>query len=254
MWITARHHNFTASASQESLSIRGGHVNVIALPFFTLSPTPARRQTRHTRIPLLTLRLERNLDPELLLIGIKPRPILVLPSIDLSRLQFETASLVRFCSNQHVLERLVRGVVDFLLEGAHEANPRHHVLRDLGVLKLEEKTLLPCDRVASLGDLVAWSSDLDDVALDLYRVCAGVCFVFLLLAQLRFLGSTPCEIGLMLAPLSVSEVRAIILVDCQAEAALEAPDVVLEEVGVLVEVDGFERELSQSFSSVGVGC
>lgn len=41
--------------------------------------------------------------------------------------------------------------------------------------------------------------------------------------------------------------------DCQAKTALEASDVVLEEVRVLVEVDGLERELTQTFSSIGVG-
>lgn len=48
----------------------------------------------------------------------------------------------------------------------------------------------------------------------------------------------------MLATLSVSEVRAIVLVDCKTEATLEASDVVLEEVWVFVKVDGFEGEFS----------
>lgn len=56
----------------------------------------------------------------------------------------------------------------------------------------------------------------------------------------------------MLAALRVGEVRAIILVDCQAQAALEAADVVLEEVGVFVEVDGFEGEFAKAFATVGV--
>jgi hypothetical protein len=42
--------------------------------------------------------------------------------------------------------------------------------------------------------------------------------------------------------------------DCEAESTLEAADMVLEEVGVLVEVDGLEREFAQALSSVGVGC
>jgi hypothetical protein len=41
-------------------------------------------------------------------------------------------------------------------------------------------------------------------------------------------------------------------VDCQAKTTFETADVVLEEVRVFVEVDGFERELSEAFSSVGV--
>ena len=42
--------------------------------------------------------------------------------------------------------------------------------------------------------------------------------------------------------------------DCQTEAAFEASDVVLEEVRVLVEVNGLKRELAETLSSVGVGC
>jgi len=39
----------------------------------------------------------------------------------------------------------------------------------------------------------------------------------------------------------------------QAETALEASDVVLEEVRVLVEVDGLERELPKTFAAICVG-
>jgi hypothetical protein len=41
-------------------------------------------------------------------------------------------------------------------------------------------------------------------------------------------------------------------VDCQTETALEAADVVFEEVRVLIEVDGLECELSEALSSVGI--
>jgi hypothetical protein len=41
-------------------------------------------------------------------------------------------------------------------------------------------------------------------------------------------------------------------VDGQAKTTLEAADVVLEEVRILVEVDGLERELSETLSSVGI--
>ena len=49
------------------------------------------------------------------------------------------------------------------------------------------------------------------------------------------------------------EVRAIVLVDRKTQAALEGTDVVLEEVGVFVEVDGLEGEFPEALSSVGVG-
>jgi len=42
-------------------------------------------------------------------------------------------------------------------------------------------------------------------------------------------------------------------VDCEAQAAFEAADVVLEEVRVLVEVDGLEGELAEALSAVSVG-
>jgi hypothetical protein len=50
------------------------------------------------------------------------------------------------------------------------------------------------------------------------------------------------------------QIRAIVLVHRQTKAAFEASDVVLEEVRVLVEIDGLERELAKSFATVGVGC
>ena len=39
---------------------------------------------------------------------------------------------------------------------------------------------------------------------------------------------------------------------CKTQATFETADVVLEEVRVLVEVDGLERELSETLSSVGI--
>lgn len=56
----------------------------------------------------------------------------------------------------------------------------------------------------------------------------------------------------MLAALRVGEVGAVVLVDRQAEAALEASDVVFEKVRVLVQVDGFEGELAETLAAVGV--
>lgn len=50
-------------------------------------------------------------------------------------------------------------------------------------------------------------------------------------------GRAARKIRLVLSPLRVREIRTIVLVDGQAESALEAPDVVLEEVGVFVEID-----------------
>jgi hypothetical protein len=56
----------------------------------------------------------------------------------------------------------------------------------------------------------------------------------------------------VLPSLCMCEVRAVVLVDSQAETALEASDVVLEEVRVLVEVDGLKRELAETLAAVGI--
>lgn len=57
----------------------------------------------------------------------------------------------------------------------------------------------------------------------------------------------------MLFALGVGEVGAVILVDCETETALKTSDVVLEEVGVLVQVDVFEGKLAQTLATVRIG-
>lgn len=42
----------------------------------------------------------------------------------------------------------------------------------------------------------------------------------------------------------MGEIRAIVLVDSQAKTTLKTSDVVFEEVGVFIEVDSLESELS----------
>lgn len=41
--------------------------------------------------------------------------------------------------------------------------------------------------------------------------------------------------------------------DCQAKTTFETSNVVLEDIRILVEIDGFQSELSETFTSVGVG-
>lgn len=40
---------------------------------------------------------------------------------------------------------------------------------------------------------------------------------------------------------------------CEAEPTFEGANVILEEVGVFVEIDGFEGEFAEAFAAVGVG-
>lgn len=48
----------------------------------------------------------------------------------------------------------------------------------------------------------------------------------------------------MLSSLRVCEIGSVILMDCEAETALKRSDMILEEIGVFVEVDRLKCKLS----------
>lgn len=104
--------------------------------------------------------------------------MLVLPPINLARLQLESTSLVRLRRDQHVLEVLVWRVLDLLLVRAHEAHLGCDAGCEFGILELESEALLARDGIAGFGDFVAWPADFDEVLFDCDRVGAGVaCFL-----------------------------------------------------------------------------
>jgi hypothetical protein len=117
---------------------------------------------------------------------------------------------------------------------------------------LEQQSVLARVGVADFGDTVSGAADLDDVLLNLNTSEQTLLADIVPLSLSLLFCSTTCQVGLVLPSLCVGEIRAVVLMDRQAKTALEATDVVLEEVRVLVEVDGLERELSETFSSVGV--
>lgn len=214
-----------------------------------LSSWTTRCQTRNATVSFLTLRLEQELAPELLVVLIEPSPhggLVNFPLLDL-----EGASLIRFGGNKEILEVLV-WLLDLLLVGTHEPDSWNHTRCQLVVLKLEKQTLLSGQGILDLLDVVTRTPDLDKVLPDLD--CVQSCqLALLVLAKLRFSGGTTSEIGLMFATLGMRKVGAIVLVNCETESTLEAADVVLEDIGVLVEVDGFEREFAKTLTAVGVG-
>ena len=211
-----------------------------------------RCQTRNATEPLLTLSLEHDLDPELLTILIEPGPKPPLAAINLPSLQLKPTSLIRLRSNNQILKVLIRRLLDLLLESRHKPHPRRHTSRDLLVLQLKQQPSLPRQRIPNLGNLIPRPPDLNRLLLDLHphssRKRRGVLVLPLTLLARRSTG----EVGLVLAALRVRQVRAIVLVHRQAQPTLETADVVLEEVGVFVQVDGFQSELAQSFASVCV--
>lgn len=214
------------------------------------------RQTRSSIKALLTLRHEHDLNPILLRIRVPEAKLLILSLIQLSRRNLESHTLVRLGGNNQILKILV-GLFGALRESVHDLPLGRQLRRGIRVLQLKEQTLLSRHGVADLCDLVPRAANLDDVAA---RVEAGGDAggqargrVDVLLALLLLAGGTAGEVGLVLLALGVGEVGAVVLVDGQAEAALEGADVVFEEVGVLVEVDCLEGELAEAFAAVGVG-
>lgn len=226
---------------------------------------PPSRQPGRGIEPLLALRHKHNLHPILLGIRIPKAELPVLPLVQLPRRNLEPARLVRLRRHQQVLEVPIR-LLHVLAEGAHNLPLGRHALPDIRILQLKQQALLPRVRVPHLCDLVTRAADLDDGAPRPARAepqrreprahhahGQARLRVDLALALLLLARRAPREVGLVLLALGVREVRAVVLVDCQAEAALEGAEVVAEDVGVLFEVDGLERELAEALAPVGVG-
>lgn len=126
-----------------------------------------RSQTRNGREALITLSLEEQLAPELLVVLVEPSPELAFTPVNLPSLQPHRDRLVRLTSDNEVLVVRVR-LFNALLVGAHEANTGNDTSGDVGELELEEETVLAGDRVPDLGDAISRAADLDGVLLDLY--------------------------------------------------------------------------------------
>lgn len=198
--------------------------------------SPHRCETGHTTKALLSLSLEHKLHPKLLTILVKPIPIPPFPTINLLSLELKTASLIRLRRNNQILEVLI-GILHLLLKRRHESHTRDNTGRNLLELQLEEQTHLACQRVPNLGNFVSGTTNLNSLLLDLYAHCSGERGRVLVFAFALFAGGAAGEVRLMLFALCVGQVGAVILVDCETETALKAADVILEEVGVFVEVD-----------------
>jgi hypothetical protein len=212
-----------------------------------------RGKSGHGTEAFVTFCLEQNLAPKLLIIFIEPNPKLAIPSIHLPRLQLNRHRLIRLTGNDDILIRRIR-LLNLLLVRAHEPHARNNPRRNIREHELEQQAILTGRRVADLGDSVSRAANLDDVLLDLNSSQQSLLIAIVPLALPLLFCSTAREVCLMLSALRMREVGSVVLVDCQTELALEASDVVLEEVWVFVEVDGLERELSKTLSSIGIGC
>lgn len=187
------------------------------------------------------------LQEELLGFPVPVSPKFAFGLVDLPAGHLEGDGLVGLGGHQQVLPAPVRGL-DPLLVGGHEAVAGHDALGDLGVVDLEEQTLLAHVRVPLLRHFVARAANLHKLLhlhLDLlWRRLGG--------GLLRLLGRSPGQVGLMLLPLGVRKVAALVVVQRQAQLAFVRAQVVFHEVRVLIDVDGLQRQLPEPFPTVTV--
>lgn len=187
------------------------------------------------------------LEEKLLSFPVPVSPKLAFSLVNLPAWHLEGNGLVGLGGHEQVLPAPVRRL-DPLLVGGHEAVAGHDALGNLGVVDLEEEALLTHLRVPLLGHFVARAADLHELLhlhLDLlWRRLGG--------GLLGLLGCSPGQVGLMLFPLGVREVTPLVVVQRQAQLALVGAQMVLHEVGVLVDVDGFQGQLPEALPTVPV--
>ncbi|KAG5458162.1 MAG: hypothetical protein BJ554DRAFT_1666 [Olpidium bornovanus] len=171
-------------------------------------------------------------------VPVHPKPALGL--VYLAGLDLEGDVLVRLRRENEVLPRPVGGL-HLLLVSGHEPVTRTAGIHDvqLRVLDLEEEAHLPRDRVAHLGDLVARSTDLDDVPLHRRYTRSrsrprGQSQVPVPGVE----GGAPRKVGLVLLALRVGKVAPLVRVQSQAKFAFVRPQVILEEQKRRVQQNG----------------
>lgn len=206
----------------------------------------------HSTVSLFSLRLEQYLNVKLLAVFVEPRPEPAFSSIDFPRLQFEPTCLIRLCGDQKILVILVRWIIYLLLKGRHEPYFGYDAGCDFRILQLEEQAVLPRQRIPRFGDLVSRPANLDHVSPHLHTHVDTQHILILGSAFLLLPRRSPCKIRLMFPALCMSEIGAIVLMDCEAETAFEGSDMIFEEIRVLVEIDCFKCELSKTFASIGI--
>ena len=140
-----------------------------------------------------------------------------------------------------------------LLKCRHEPDSRYHAGGYFRVLQLKQQPMLPCQRISSLCNLVPRTSYLDHV-LPYLHAHVHSHDVRILRPSLLLLPRRPSgKIRLMLPTLGMCQIGAIILVNSKTQATFERANMILEEVRVFVEINGFQRKLPQTFSSIGIG-
>lgn len=116
-----------------------------------------------------------------------------------------------------------------MFPSAHETPTRQDALLDLGQMYLHHHAFLARLPVADFGHTVTWPADFQedlplDVALRRGNHQLGV---------FGIAGGTAREICLMLFALCVGEVRALVRMQCQTQAAFEGAQVIAENIRIL---------------------
>ena len=165
---------------------------------------------------------EVQLQPERQPLRIPVRKELALVLVNLSVGHLERHGLVWLRREQQVLPRLVRRL-DALLVRRHEAVPRLQPLLDLGVVDLEEQAALLRLRIHLLDDLVPRPADLDGLP----RLDAVLADHHVRRRRVALLARrAPRQVLLVALALRVREVVALVVVQREAQLALERAQVV----------------------------
>ena len=106
--------------------------------------------------------------------------------------------------------------------------------------------------ISCFCDFVSWPSDLDHISPHLHSHIHPHQIRVLRSAFLLLPSCTTSQIGLVFSPLSMREIRAIVLVDGKTKPAFERADMIFEEIRIFIKVNGFERKLSQSLPPIGI--
>lgn len=190
--------------------------------------------------------LEVKLQEELFRIIVPVSPELALPLVDLSTGNLESNGLVRLAGNEQILPRFIWRF-DTLFVCRHETMFRH-TFGNLRVVNLKQQTMLSIIRISLFCYFVSRSSNLHKL-LD-----AHFCFFrgWLNGSFFCFLGCSASKVLLMLLSLSVSKITSLIIMKRQTQLALIRPQMVLHEIRILVQIDSFQGELSESLATITI--
>jgi len=167
--------------------------------------------------------------------------------VNFARGYLERDRLIRLSSEQKILPLSIWGL-DLLLVCRHKSVARYDPLCYLRVIHLEEQALLAILRVPLLSDPVPRPANLDkllDINPSLLRSRLD--------RSIRsFLGSSSCQVALMLLSLGMCQVGSLVVMQGQTQLTFVGTKMVSHEIWVLGKIDSFSSKSCQPLPAVPV--